>query len=269
MAHYSGQNFEIRDIITSKMARTSKKARRTSPLNLPTAFDLFTPSKEIVLKNIWIFGPLYAVPLIFGIHSWIWAPHPGKTSHHWWTHAYGFGNSQPGSPFPDYSSLLIGFSIFWLVFVIITGTVASIMSQAAQLDAVEHRRLDYQILWRTCRELGLRLFGLYVVTLLFIVAGLFCFIVPGLIFLRRYFLAPYVMLDKKVSIREAMEESSALTKLNSGSIWGIIGVIILISLLGVIPFVGGIISFIVGCLYSVAPAIRYHQLRQLRRVTQV
>jgi hypothetical protein len=250
------------------MARTNKKARRTSPLNLPGAFDLFNPSKEIVLKNIWIFGPLFAVPLIFGIHSWIWAPHPANGTHHWWQPA-GFDGSQIGGPFPDYSSLLIGFSVFWLIFVIISGTIASIMAQAAQLDAVEHRHLDFQILWRTCRELGVKMLGLYLATGLLVVIGLVLFIVPGLIFLRRYFLAPYVMLDKKVGIREALEESSALSKLNTGAIWGIIGVMFLIGLVGIIPFIGGIISFILGALYSIAPAIRYHQLKQLRRVTQV
>jgi hypothetical protein len=248
-----------------KMARTSKKARRTSPLNLPSAFELFSPSKEIVLKNIWIFGPLFAVSLVFSIHGWLWSPPPNQHVG-WWHNAYGFGASQPGSPFPDFSAVLVGFSLLWFVFVIIAAVVTSIMTQAAQLDAVEHRRLDFQVLGKTATELGLRMLGLYVVTILIVLVGLVLFIVPGLIFIRRYFLAPYVMLDKKVGIREALEESAALSKLNTWAIWGVFGVMILISLIGIIPFIGSIVAFVVGCLYSVAPAIRYHQLKQLRQL---
>jgi hypothetical protein len=241
----------------SPMARTSKRARKSSPLNLPGAFELFTPSKELVLKNIWIFGPLYAIPLIFGIHDWIWTPANGNGSH-------TYSLNWPGGPLPTYdSSIFIGFSVFWLLFVVITGTIASIMSQAAQLDAVEGKRLDFQILWRTVKEAGLRLFGLYIVMGVVIIVGLFLLIVPGLIFIRRYFLAPYAMLDKKVGIRESMEASAALTKLNTGSVWGVVGVMVLISLIAIVPIIGGLVAFAVGCLYSVAPAIRYHQLKKL------
>jgi len=242
------------------MARTSKRARKSSPLTLPGAFELFSPSKEIILKNIWIFGPLYAIPLIFGIHDWIWTPANGNSFID--SHSHSF--SLPGGPLPTYdSSIFIGFSIFWLLFVVIAGTVASIMSQAAQLDAVEGKRLDFQILWQSVKQLGVRLFGLYIVMAVVIIIGLFLLIIPGVIFIRRYFLAPYVMLDKKVGIRESMETSAALSKRNTGSVWGVIGVMLLISLIGIIPIIGGLISFAIGCLYSVAPALRYQQLKKL------
>jgi hypothetical protein len=246
------------------MARTSKRARKSSPLNVPGAFELFTPSKELVLKNIWIFGPLYAVPLIFGIHDWIWSPGPGQPLPHWWNHAYGFGAGAPGSPLPTYNfSIFVGFSIFWLLFVLILGTIASVMGQAAQLDAVEGRNLDFQDLWKTCRQIGLRMFGLYLITGLIVVVGFILFIIPGIILARRYFLAPYIMLDKKTGIRESLERSAALSKLNTGSIYGIFGVLVVIALIGIIPFIGGIIAFGVGALYSIAPALRYQQLKKL------
>jgi uncharacterized membrane protein len=90
--------------------------------------------------------------------------------------------------------------------------------------------------------------------------------VPGLIMLRRYFLAPYVMLDKKCSIKEAMDTSAEISKPYSGYVWGVIGVIFLIGLINIIPFIGWIISFIVGMFYSVAPAMRYRELRKLSSV---
>src|SRR5882757_3862207 len=110
------------------MARTSKRARRSSPLNLPGAFELFAPSKEIVLNNIWVFGPLYAVPFIFWIHSWIWSPLPNQ-SVHWWQSGGNFSSGWPGGPLPTYGTfLLVGFSLLWLVIIGFLGTAAQIMS---------------------------------------------------------------------------------------------------------------------------------------------
>jgi uncharacterized membrane protein len=43
----------------------------------------------------------------------------------------------------------------------------------------------------------------------------------------------------------------------------VIGVIFLIGLINIIPFIGWIISFIVGMFYSVAPALRYEELKHL------
>jgi uncharacterized membrane protein len=118
-------------------------------------------------------------------------------------------------------------------------------------------------LWHVVKSMGWRLLGLYVVMGLIILVGLILFIIPGLILIRRYFLAPYVMIDKKVSIREALDHSAALSKLNAGSIWGIIGVMILIGMVNIIPIIGGLASFVLGSLYSVAPALRYQELKKL------
>jgi hypothetical protein len=245
------------------MARTSRRPRRTSAFHLPSAFDLFTPSKEIVLKNIWIFGPLYAVPLIFYIHSWIWSPLPNQHVG-WWHHGDSFSPAWPGASLPAYATfLLVGFSILWFVITAAVGTIAQIMAQAAQLEAAEDKPLDFQNLWQYVKVLGWRLLGLYIVIGLAVVIGLILLIVPGLIMIRRYYLAPYVMLDKKLGIREAMDRSAAISKANTGAVWGVLGVMFLIGLINIVPIIGGLASFAVGALYSVAPALRYQQLKRL------
>ena len=245
------------------MARTSRRTRRSSPLHLPGAFELFTPSKELVLKNIWIFGPLYAVPLVFGIHDWIWSPGPNQ-AHHWYDHAYGFSAGSPGSTVPDYFfSAFVGLAIFWFLVVLVVGTIAAMMSQAAQLDAVEHRPLDFQYLWKAIKPLAWRLLGLYVAMAVIIVVGFILLIIPGFYMIRRYILAPYVMIDKKVGIRQALDKSAELSLINPGALWGVIGVMFLIGFLNIIPFIGGLLSFAVGALYSIAPAMRYDQLKRL------
>ncbi|HEX5447958.1 MAG TPA: hypothetical protein VFW90_02030 [Candidatus Saccharimonadales bacterium] len=245
------------------MARTSNRPRRSSVFHMPSAFDLFTPSKNLVLKNIWIFGPLYAVPFIFWIHEWIWAPTPGHGPAPWWHSSSNFNSGWPGSPLPTYSTFtLIGFSLFWFVIVAAVGTIVQIMSQTAQLDASTGRHLSFDKLWEVVTKMGWRLLGLYIVTGIVILIGLILFIIPGLFMIRRYLLAPYVMIDRNVSIREAMDGSAELSLKNTGAIWGVMGVMFLIAMIGIIPIIGSLASFVVGSLYSVAPALRYRQLKR-------
>lgn len=246
------------------MARTSHRARRSSPLNLPGAFELFTPSKEIVQKNIWIFGPLYAIPLIFSLHSWIWTP--SNSDKPWYLQFSGVGPGFSSSSFPIYGNyLIVGASLLWALFVIIAGFLVQIMSQKAQLDGVEGHTPGFDKLWATTRKLGWRLVGLYLLVGLYVVVGFILFIIPGIIMLRRYSLAPYVMLDKNKGIRESMELSANMTKPHSGAIYRVYGVMILIGLVAVIPFLGWIVSFILGMFYSVSLALRYQQLKPLSR----
>ena len=217
-----------------------------------------------MLKNVWIFGPLYAVPVIFWIHSWIWAPASSVPGNGQWWGRFSSVNSGWGfSPLSSWSDAFIGFSIFWFLIAAIGGTIAQLMVTIASLEATENRALDFQDLWQRVKKLGWRLIGLDVLVALYIIAGLILLIIPGLIMIRRYFLAPYVMIDKNCGIKEAMEHSAAISKPYSGSIWGIIGVMILIGLVGVVPLIGWLASLLLGMFYIVAPALRYQQLKKL------
>jgi hypothetical protein len=245
------------------MAKTNRRARKTSAFYMPSAFDLFKPSKNIVLSNIWIFAPLYAVSFIFWLHSWIWSPTLNSTPH-WYTRLDGLSPGWTASPLPTYSTfLVVGFSLFWFLIILVAGSVAQMMSHTAQLYGAERKNLGFDKLWLVVKEVGWRLIGLYAVVFLAVVIGLILLIVPGLIMIRRYYLAPYVLIDTKCGIREAMDESARLSKMNTGSIWGIIGVMFLIGLVNIIPVFGGLVSFALGGLYSAAPALRYTQLRKL------
>jgi hypothetical protein len=244
------------------MAKSRNRPRQSSPLNLPGAFQLFTSSKEIVLKNIWIFGPLYAIPILFWIHSWIWTPASSSTGG-WWSGFYGLNGSWGSSPIASWDYARIGFSVLWFLIAVVAGTIAQFMVTIAALDSTENRALDFRDLWQTVKKIGWRLVGLYLLVALYVVIGLILLIIPGLIMIRRYYLAPYAMIDRNCGIKEAMERSAAMSKPYSGSIWGIIGVMILISLVGIVPLIGWLASLILGMLYVVAPALRYQQLKRL------
>lgn len=238
------------------MARTSRRARKASPLYLPSAFELFTPSKELVLKNIWIFGPLYATFFIFYIHSWIWTPKPGQNVE-FWQNAHGFSTAWPGAPLPTYLTfMVVGLSILWFMIIGFIGTAVQIMSQRAQLDASQGKPLHFRDLFAAVREIGWRMLGLYLLSSLAIIFSLF-------ILARRYLLAPYVMLENKTGILESMKLSSELSGRNPGAVWGVIGVMVLIGLVNIVPVIGGLSAFILGGLYSLAPAIRFQQLKKL------
>jgi hypothetical protein len=237
--------------------------RLGSPLRLHGSFELFGLSRKLVQKNIWVFAPLYAVPLVFSFHSWIWTPSIGSQNGHWWTTYSWFGSGISTSSVPSYFWYsFIGFSFLWLIFVLTVGTIVQIMSQQAQLEASEGKSLDFTRLWAVAKEKGWQMFGLYLLVGLYIFIGLLLFIIPGLIMLRRYFLAPYVLLDKNVSVKEAMDRSAEMSKPYSVYIWGIVGVMFLIGLLNAIPGVGWLIAFILGMFYSAAPALRYQELKK-------
>lgn len=231
---------------------SKNRPRRGSPLFLPSAFDLFKPSRDLFLENLNIFGVLYVLPLLFWLHSWISVP---AGSGHYWDR-YSEANYSWSSFPAGWVGALIGFTIIWFLFAMATATAAQIMSQRAQLDVLENRPLTFGRLWKTTKELGWRMFGLYVAVAALVVFSL-------AILTRRYILAPYVMLDKKCTIGEALAESHRLSNKNPSSVWGIIGVMFLISLLGIVPIIGSLASFILGALYTVAPAIRYQQLKKL------
>jgi uncharacterized membrane protein len=240
------------------------RARLGSPLRLYGSFELFGQSRRLVWKNIWIFGPLYFLPLIFSFHSWEWTPALGSQNGHWWTTYSWFGSGSASSAIPSYLWYsFIGFTLLWFVFVLAIGTIVQIMSQEAQLEATEGKNLDFGHLWKVAREIGWRMFGLYLLIGLYVVVGLILFIIPGIIMIRRYFLAPYIMLETRCGTKEAMERSAEITTPYSKSIYGVIGVMFLIGLANVIPGVGWMIASILGMLYSVAPALRYQELKDV------
>ena len=232
------------------MAR--RRARRTSPLFLPSAFQLFTPSKDIVLKNIGVFAILYLLPFIYLLDRWLTVQSSTTKNLHYASDFNGF---------PLYGNIA---SISLLAIVGLTlSIIVQIMTNQAELDGAQGKHITMDNLWKTIKRLGWRMLGLYIVMAVVIIVGFLLLIVPGFFMIRRYLLAPYVMLDKKCGIKEALDQSARLSLINTGSVWGIMGVMFLIGLLGVIPLLGGLLSFAVGMLYSVAPALRYEQLKKL------
>lgn len=224
---------------------------------LPSAFSLFFKSWEAVQRNATVFAVLYAIPLIGTLLS------------------LGGGNGEKqdmkfsgtgSSVFAGWSPLSVvgvvsGVAVVAIA-VMIVGVIIQALMIVAELESARGKTVSLSSLWTEAKPVVLRLFGLSILIGLIVFAGILLLIVPGLIAIRRYFLAPYFLVDKKMSIGAALKESAKASKPHSGAVWGVIGVAILLSLTGIVPVIGGLISFVLGVAYSVAPAIRYLEIQK-------
>lgn len=209
-----------------------------------SAFSLFKPSKDAVLKNKVPFLVLVFLPSFLILVGDV----VGGTNQ---ASVNNFGN-----PFSQQGS----FTVFHAI-----GVVASLFFLPAavylELQAAKGKSPDLNQTLGDSMRYFWRLLGLLVVTGAIVLVGLVALIVPGIIFIQRYFLAPYFLIDRDLGIKKALSASAAASKGHAGAIWGVIGVMILLSLFGLIPIIGGLISMILLTLYTCAPALRYQEMK--------
>lgn len=111
-----------------------------------------------------------------------------------------------------------------------------------------------------------RLLGLAALLSALILLGILFFIIPGLIFVRRYALASFYLIDHNLGIRAAMQRSAADSKPVSKYIWSLIGVNAVITVVTFVLFVkifppfGGLIASFIISLYTFGPALRYREV---------
>ncbi|MDB5181754.1 MAG: hypothetical protein JWP13_517 [Candidatus Saccharibacteria bacterium] len=118
-----------------------------------------------------------------------------------------------------------------------------------------------------------QLIGMSLLSSLLIFVGLLAFIVPGLILLRAFYLAPYYVVDRKLGPIEALKRSYEDSKPVTGWIWGIIGVELVFGLIaglfGRIPVIGYLFAIILSYPYIFAPALRYSEIVHKTKIPNV
>jgi len=210
---------------------------------LVSSFSLFSKSYDLVVRNWQKFAVLSILPFIGLILS-------TKT------------NNYEYDKLPQFSgNTIIAVIIFGTIFILAT-FIVRFMTTVLELEAAQEKTPSFKHLWDVTKKYWLRLIGLYIMIALMVIGGLLLLIVPGFIMIRRYYLAPYVMINEDLSISESMKKSAELSKPYSGFVWGIIGVSIILSIPGIIPRVGAYIAFILAIFYSVAPPLRYLELKK-------
>jgi hypothetical protein len=247
-----------------------QRARRSSPLYVTPAFDLLPQSYDIIKKYRRVFAILYIFPLVIGLSNGFWVV---DLDRHLGPDTLDAMNAVGNATLPAYS---YGRITVMFIFAIVVATALKIMLQSAQLKAIEDHKITFRALWKTTQKNFVKFFLLYAavsaLTLVWLIPAfkfrhlwfeLICFI-PVVWMLRRYFVAPYVLLENPhYSIWEAMSKSAQMTSRDAWSVYSLIGLMALFALFGIIPYLGWIIAFILLFNYSAAPALRYKELKRL------
>lgn len=119
-----------------------------------------------------------------------------------------------------------------------------------------------------------RILGFTILFSVMLLVGLVLLIVPGLIVLRRYFLAFFYILDDDLSIRDAMKKCSSQTKPFAANVWGVLGVVVAVAFLSAaiaslifatVPSVGAVVAAIFSLSYLFLPAMRYLEIKKASR----
>lgn len=201
------------------------------------AFDLFEDSKKLVLENKTAFFVIIFLPTLISFIGELLASSVRDTSEASFSTALG----------------LYGFGLLLTLLLLPAGFYLELKaSQGKKVDPVSAFKKSAKYFWRVV--------GLSMAVGLLILLGFVALIVPGIIMIRRYFLAPFFLIDRDLSISEAMKQSAEATKGKSGAVWSVIGVMILLSLTGAVPVVGTLVSGVLLTLYTCAPALRYFEL---------
>jgi len=221
--------------------------------NKPTgSFSLFTKSKDLVLANINTYVVIFLVPFLFGLFSNIRNRHTSL-----------FMRTGNTAPTFDFSAMTLGLGVVVGLVLLVIYVYVIIAAYALNLESAKGKKPTVSELMPLVQKYGVRFIGLAIATTFMIFIGFIALIVPGFIFIRRYFLAPYVMIDQDLSIGAAMKESARISKPHSGSVWGLVGVTLVLSLPSIVPVFGWVVSFALTSLYAVAPALRYQELKKL------
>lgn len=241
------------------MARTSTRPRNMSPVNLTGAFELFGKSYAVVKKNFEIFLLLFAIPGLFALWDTFGRYVDNETNGGWdrvLTNA-AFGPQTTDDFYGNAGGIM------FLLF--IPYAITALMVPILTLRSAEGHKPTFRSLWNEFvdRWLWLKLLGSLIVIGLAIVVGLLLLIVPGVIMLWRLYFTQFILIDQKVGIEEALRRSWRMTKPYAWPIYSIVLVTLLLSLTNLVPIFGGLIAFGLTTAYSVAAALRYHEIKKL------
>jgi len=235
------------------MANTKKQVK------LIGAFDLFQKSYQLFMENLQLFSLLFLLPLAATVATTFFVKPADFSSL----------SSLGGSQFFSGFILFRGIAVIFTILILIVFIMLQALLHGLQLEVARGKTPTFADIWEIGKKYWLRLFGLSIVVAIVTVIGFILLIIPGLIMLRRYYLAPFVMIDRDVSVLEAMRISAAISKPYSWWVWSILGVTVLLEVPGLVPVVGPFITFILTSIYSIAPALRYQELKKLVKVTSL
>lgn len=233
--------------------------KTSNKVEVGKAFDLLGKSLEIV-KNNW---QIFAIVNIFGIlYAIINALNPGDYSTNKINNPIFSGPAEISGV--QVGTIIGGGLLIFLIFAVINFFFI-VMNISLQLKSAGGKKPEFSELFDDGKKYFFPMLGLIILLAIIISVGFILLIVPGVIAIGRLAMAPFIMIDKKVGIEEALKQSNKLGKKYFGKVWEVILIIILISVLtGIIsgiPLLGPLAGTAIGIAYSVILALRYKQLQ--------
>lgn len=196
------------------------------PTTWPGGFGVYKYSKKAVLRNGNTIGLLIVISIVFGI-----------------------GVGMIKAPAGDLLSTIISIV---LEVALITAYIASVRGNKISLgDSFS----------KLSPMMFLKMFLVYILTGLILIASLIALIVPFFFVLPRVLLAPYYLVDKNLGIIESIKASWNETKGHASKIWGIIGVSIGIVMLS-ITIIGIPFAIYFYFMYLAAMAVAYEYINK-------
>lgn len=262
-----------------RLVRDNVSMAKPSDNHPVSALELFGKSYELVMRNIKTFGILLILPAIAAIASTArYDMHSDKSNVN---NINFFSGTTPAYAITG----IIGVSLISVIIFSIAALIIQAMLTCLQLEAAEGKTPTLKHLWQLGKKYWLRLLGLVLVIGMYIIGGSLIgvlvlivlrnalgvviglsLIAAAILFvLVHYYLAPYALVEGDMKIFDALEKSANISKQFVWSVLSVIGIFFLIALIGELTLIGPIISFILGSLYSVAPALRYKELKRLAK----
>jgi hypothetical protein len=218
--------------------------------------DIFKDSSQIVRRNLY---PFIIVNLLAAL-SVVWQAGLNvrdKTHGTSWSNVFEHGVFGNGGDFRypgTGAGILVGLFI-------IASIVLALMSVILSVRAARQTTVELGEVWEEFKQKGWRLIGVEIAVGLIVIVGLILLIVPGLYFLGRLIMAPFILVDQNTGIREAINRSWDLTKDKWVHVYTVILFGIVLSLPNIVPIIGPLVAFVLTFLYSVALPLRYYEFK--------
>jgi len=212
-----------------------KSTPQASSTKLPSAFKLVSPSIDALSANFWTFAGLFVFEMFFLTIMYVLM----------------LANSDPNGSTSASSTVAISMTVLGIL-----GGICALIAEPAltktQLISTKDQKISFKAALKSGLPFVWRLLGLQILTALICLVSLLLLIIPFFFVYPRILLAPYYLVDRNLSIMQALKTSAAEYKKVKG-VWGLIGVQFLF---GIVPFA----NFILAILYYCAPAVRYQQI---------
>jgi hypothetical protein len=233
---------------------------KSSNPRIGSAFDLLGKSYEIVKKNWQAFAVVNILAILSALSG---AIDPNKGNDNW---ASGTAGKWEGVSGVELASIL-GAGFLVVLLLAIVGIFLYAMATSLEVKSTAGRKPDLSELFDDGKKYFFRILGLLILMGLIIISGFILLIIPGVIAIGRLVMAPYHLVDKDLSIMQALKQSNDKAIGNMGRIYGAVGVTILVaifaSIIGVIPVIGPLIGIAITIAFSLVVALRYQQLKKI------